>query len=75
MPRLSVKQLAQRYGVSKAIIYVWVDERRFPVFRIGARLTRGRILIEENDFSTFLESLKVNAEEPRVKMPLQHIHM
>lgn len=75
MPRKTVKQLATQFGVSRAIIYVWVDERRFPVFRIGSRGTRGRILIEEADFSTFLDSLKVTAEEPKVKVPLQHIRV
>ena len=37
MARLTVKQLAERHSVSRAIIYVWVEERRFPVLRVGER--------------------------------------
>ena len=37
MARLSVKRLAELHQVSRAIVYVWVEERRFPVLsRDGA---------------------------------------
>lgn len=64
MSRLTVKHLAERHGVSRALIYAWVAERRFPVYRLGATGRRGRILIDSRDFDAFLESLKVDAGRP-----------
>ena len=61
MSKLTVKQVAEKFTVSRALIYVWVDERRFPVLRVGAQGKRGRILIEESDFEPFLASLRVDA--------------
>ena len=75
MARLTAKQRAERNGVSRAIIYVWVEERRFPVYRIGAKGRRGRILIDEPDFEQFLGSLHVTAEQTLEKLPLRHIQV
>lgn len=73
MERLTVKQLAERHGVSRAIIYVWVEERRFPVLRVGAQGRRGRILIDEAVFREFLESQIVAAGPVQESGPLVHI--
>ena len=73
MARFTVKQLAEQYGVSKALIYLWVEERRFSFFRLGAIGRRGRILIEEDTFSNFINSQKVEAGPVQVSGPLVHI--
>ena len=73
MARLTVKQLAERNGVSRAIIYVWVEERRFPVFRFGAKGRRGRILVEEDEFVDFLNTQRVDAGPVQHSGPLLHI--
>ena len=73
MVKLTVKQLAERNGVSKALIYLWVEERRFPVFRLGGIGRRGRILIEEEEFATFLKEQRVEAGPVQPSGPLVHI--
>lgn len=62
--RLTVKQAADRAGVSRGLIYLWVGERRLPVFRLGGKGRRGKILIEDVDLDGFLASLRVGADEP-----------
>jgi len=56
MARLTVKQLTERHSVSWAIIYVSIEERRFICYRIGAKGCRGRILIEEEEFTKFFDT-------------------
>lgn len=73
MARRTVKQLAERHGVSRALIYVWVEERRFPVYRLGAKGRRGRILIDDESFDAFLEEQKVDAGPVQPTGPLVHI--
>src|SRR5437899_1939540 len=60
--KLTPKKCAELAGVSASMVYQWVKERRFPVYRVGGKGRRGRILVEESDIAAFLESLKV---EPR----------
>jgi hypothetical protein len=73
MARSSVKQLADLHGISKAMIYVWVEERRFPVYRIGAQGRRGRILIDDETFSAFLTTQRIEAGPVQSTGPLSHI--
>jgi hypothetical protein len=75
MPHMTVKQLATKYGLSRPLIYLWVEERRFPCLRVGSVGRRGRILIEEQDFVTFLNSLKVPASPPSTPARMRHIRM
>jgi excisionase family DNA binding protein len=55
----TVKQAAQREGVSPQMIYRLCEERRLPHYRIGSRGRRGKILIDEADLAGFLASCKV----------------
>jgi len=73
MARETVKRLAERHSVSRAMIYVWVEERRFPVYRIGARGRRGRILIDDEAFVAFLDTQRVEAGPIQPSGPLMHI--
>lgn len=57
--KLTVKEAADRSGVSVALIYAWCDERRLTHYRPGTRGKRGKILIDPVDLDEFLESLKV----------------
>ena len=63
MTRLTVKQLAERHGVSRAIIYVWVEERRFSVLRIGAKGRRGRILIDDEEFKSCMGFVRAGVDK------------
>ena len=73
MARQTVKQLAEKHGLSRAIIYLWVEERRFTVYRIGGQGRRGRILIDDDVFAAFLDGLKVEAGPTQPTGPLTHI--
>jgi hypothetical protein len=75
MPQMTVKQLAVKYGLSRALIYLWVEERRFSCLRVGSVGRRGRILIEEQEFLSFLNTLKVPASPPPTPARMQHIRM
>lgn len=66
----TVKQLAKSSGVSVAMIYVWVHERRFPVHRVGGVGRRGRILIDGDVFGKFVEAQQVEAV-PMVDQPMR----
>jgi excisionase family DNA binding protein len=67
--KVTPKQAAERAGVSLSLIYLWCEERRLPHFRLGSRGRRGRILIDEGDLHSFLESMKVPAGAPDALPP------
>ncbi len=56
---LTVKEAAERAGVSIALVYQWCEERRLPHYRPGGLHKRGKILIAPCDLDTFMESLRV----------------
>ncbi len=61
---LSVKEAAERVGVSPALVYQWCDERRLAHFRFGGRGRRGKILIDPADLDAFLLTQKVTPRPP-----------
>lgn len=66
MSRLTVHQAALLVPTSDSMVYQWVKEKRFEVLRVGARGRRGKILIEEEVFRVFLETLKIEPSESSV---------
>ena len=83
---MTVRQAAERIGVSISLIYLWVESKALPHYRAGARGKRGKIVIAEADLLAFWESLKVAAvlvetrAAPPVKcatkmMKLKHISL
>ena len=69
---LTVKQAAERAGVSPALIYQWCDERRLVHYRFGGSGRRGKIAIRPADLDAFLESCKVT---PGASLPEQLRHI
>jgi excisionase family DNA binding protein len=67
MSLLSVKQAAERAGVSESLIYQWCDERRLVHYRVGGAGRRGKILIDPTDMDAFMTSLKVEARDTPVR--------
>lgn len=57
---LSVKQAAERVGVSPSLVYVWCQEQRLPHYRVGAVGKRGRIRIAPADLDAFMASLRAD---------------
>jgi excisionase family DNA binding protein len=51
---LSVKQAAERIGVSEALVYEWCSSGMLTHFRLGAHGKRGSIRIAEVDLDAFL---------------------
>jgi excisionase family DNA binding protein len=73
--KLTVRQAAERAGVSSALVYQWCHEHRLPHYRVGGRGRRGKILIDPADLDAFLASLKVEASESRDLPALRHISL
>jgi excisionase family DNA binding protein len=71
--RLSVKQAAERAGVSPAMVYQWCDERRLAHYRCGGEGKRGKIVISEEDLDAFVQSIRVEAAGVSDEGPLRHI--
>jgi excisionase family DNA binding protein len=61
--KLTVKQAAERGGVSVQLVYKLCSEHSLPHYRVGGRGRRGKILIEEADLAAFFEGCKVNAQD------------
>jgi hypothetical protein len=63
--RLTLKQAAERAGVSQQLISRWCDQLRLPhSYRYDGRRGRGRILIDPTALDRFLETLKVTPRPP-----------
>lgn len=57
--KLTVRQAAEMAQVSVALVYQWCDEKRLPHYRFGGDGRRGRILINANDLTKFIEGCRV----------------
>lgn len=78
---LTVKQAAQRAGVSVALVYQWIESRNVAHYRLGGKGKRGKIAIAEEDLDTYLRSCRVDsvdskpapASKPKVPVKLRHL--
>jgi excisionase family DNA binding protein len=70
---MTVKEAAERTGMSESLIYQLCNERRLTHYRLGGKGKRGAIRIDEADLSAFLASCRQEAK-PEVP-PLRHIHL
>jgi excisionase family DNA binding protein len=59
---LTVKQAAEKAGVSESLIYQWCEERRLAHFRAGGKGRRGKILIAPADLDAFMASIRVETK-------------
>lgn len=73
LSRLTVRQAAEHAGTSPSLVYLWCAERRLPHLRTGRAGRRGKILIDQEDLDTFLDSLRVESEEV-MEPELRHIN-
>jgi excisionase family DNA binding protein len=71
--KLTVKQAAERAGVSASLVYGWCKDRRLRHSRPGGLGKRGKILIEDSDLDTFQKKSVVEAGEADDEGPLKHI--
>ncbi len=70
---LTVKQVAERIGVSDSLIYEWCSAGLLRHYRFGGKGRRGKLLIEENDLEAFLAACRHEAQ--REAPLLQHIRL
>lgn len=72
MKLVTVKQAAERIGVSDSLVYEWCANGLLKHYRFGGKGKRGKILIEEGELDSFLASRRVegNTTPPP---PLKHI--
>jgi len=71
--KLSPKQLHEKHPyVSVSLIYLWIEEKELPHYRLGGKGRRGRIVIDEDDFAAFLASRKVM---PSSSLPEGLVHI
>lgn len=67
---MTPKEAAEKIGVSESLIYAWCRRELLPHYRLGVGGKGAKIIIEEEDLSSFLASCKV--EESR-EVP-RHLH-
>ncbi len=71
---LTVKQAAERAGVSTRLIYALCQEGRLAHVRVGRLGRRGCIRIRENDLDTFLEGCRTEPpDEPGLDVYRRHL--
>ena len=71
---LTVKQAAQRAGVSTALVYAWISDKMLAHYRVGRPGSRGSIRIAEADLDAFLASLKREGRQPSSPPPAPKPH-
>ncbi len=72
---LTVKQAADRAGVSDSLVYEWCGQRLLKHYRFGAKGRRGKVMIEEADLDAFLDSCKQEVRSQASVSPLKHIKL
>lgn len=61
MKYLTVRQVAERLGVSRSVIYACIAAGRLPHIRVG--LGRGTIRVKEGDVDEFEKAMKRDDEK------------
>lgn len=58
---LSVNMIRDRCGVSKALIYSWIESGALPHYRFGRKGRRGKIMVQEDELEGFLAGMRGQA--------------
>ena len=73
---LTVRQIAERLGISQSLVYSWCDDHLLPHFRFGGKGRRGKILVEAAALEAFLQDHKVEARAGEAPaLVLKHISL
>lgn len=59
---MTIKEFAERAEISKSLAYRLIEEGRVPHRRIGQKGRRGKIIVLDEDYRKFMESVKVVKE-------------
>lgn len=62
---LTVKQVAERLGVSESLVRCWIRDRALPHYRVGAKGKRGKIVVAQEDLDEFLALFRVLGTKPQ----------
>jgi len=66
---LTVKQVAERLGVSESLVRSWIRDRALPHYRVGAKGRRGKIVVAQEDLDQFLALLRISASNQQRETP------
>lgn len=69
---LTPKQAAEQTGVSVSLVYQWCKEGLIEHFRLGAKGKRGKLLIDPDGLSRFIEDCR---QKPQQAVLLRHIRV
>ena len=81
---LTVKEVAQRVGVSCGLVYQWIQAKVLPHYRLGLPGRRGAIRVSEGDLEAFLQTQKQQKEpeaapptpsQPHPRLKLKHVRV
>lgn len=73
MNLVTVKQAAERIGVSDSLVYEWCANGLLKHYRFGGKGKRGCIRIEQADLDVFLAECVQRPKLPDI--PLKHIQL
>ena len=65
----TVKEVAERAGVSAGLVYDWIASGMLSHYRMGRSGRRGGIRVNEADLDAFLLTFRQGAAEPRARKP------
>jgi excisionase family DNA binding protein len=71
---LTVRQVAEKIGVSDSLVYEWCSQGLLSHYRFGKPGRRGKILIDEAELEGFLAAHRQEAR-PQTVPPLKHIRL
>jgi len=72
---LTIRESAQRLGVSPSLVYAWCRKKLLTHFRFGRPGNRGKILVPEEELASFTERFKVTPESALPPIRLKHIRL
>ncbi len=75
MSLLTVREAAERAGVSPSLVYEWCAGALLPHYRFGKPGRRGKILVDEAELDGFIAAHRREARPQAETPPLKHIRL
>jgi excisionase family DNA binding protein len=72
---LTVKQVAEKVGVSLSLVYDWCNNGLLPHYRFGKPGRRGKIMVDPDELGGFVASCRREAKPPDTTPSLKHIKL
>jgi len=72
---LTVKQVAEKVGVSESLVYEWCNDGLLPHYRFGKPGRRGKIMVDPDELDGFIASCRHEAKTPGPVQSLKHLKL